>query len=440
MSRLRIQPLTRPLHGSVPVPCDRLIAERQLLLAALSRGTCQIRGASLVSRVEPLLAALSSLGVEVSAAEATELTVHGRGLWWPGGHRQGAYAGDAATFGLLASVLAPQHFETSLELTLRRPTAALERVLDALQGRGAHIAGAEDGHRLVLRGPDERLLPIDHALPTTDVELKSCLLLSGLFANGATLVQESVMAADHTERLLSALSLPVESLGTAVRLHPPADANAIAAFDSVVPGDFSCAAVLLGAAALVPGSVVTTRGTGLNPTRTGWLDALRWMGGNTGLTPHGSALGEPIGEVTVQHHPLRARELGGEILARASADVAMLVALMARARGVSTLHEMAQLSEPERERAPRLITVLDAFGVPARLGHDELTVQGDPERPLRAAVVDGRGDANLVLLASLLGLVADGVTVVDGAEELGPAFPRFAGTLRALGASIEVET
>ncbi|HYQ14818.1 MAG TPA: 3-phosphoshikimate 1-carboxyvinyltransferase, partial [Polyangiaceae bacterium] len=253
------------------------------------------------------------------------------------------------------------------------------------------------------------------------------------------LIHEPVLSRDHTERMFAALGLPVVGIGSAVSLHPPADPLAIRGFEADLPGDISAAAFVLAAAQLVPSSSVSTRRTGLNPTRTGILDMIRLFGGRTGITPNDDSLGEPYGEVSSRFGPLRGIKISGELALRGMDEIPVACVLAAKARGVTEISDVADLRDDVSDRLAALVGLLRAFGVSASDKPDGLLIEGEPERPLRAARVSSGGDHRIAMAAVLLALAADGESVIDDADPIAVSFPRFVGTLRALGADIEVQ-
>jgi 3-phosphoshikimate 1-carboxyvinyltransferase len=253
------------------------------------------------------------------------------------------------------------------------------------------------------------------------------------------LIHEPVLSRDHTERMFDALGLPVQAVGSAVSLHPPADPLSIRGFDADIPGDISAAAFLLAAAQLAPGSSVSTRRTGLNPTRAGILDMIRLFGGRTGITPTGDSLGEPFGEVSSRGAPLRGIKISGELALRGMDEVPVACVLAAKARGVTEISDVAELREEASDRLAAMAGLLREFGVSASEKPDGLVIEGEPERPLKAAKVSSDGDHRVAMAAVLLALAADGESVIDDADPIAVSFPRFVGTLRALGADIEVQ-
>ena len=242
---------------------------------------------------------------------------------------------------LLTGVLAGQPFKTELVGSATNSRRRMRAVTEPLVRRGAQISGrAAPGRseRAVLaaarsaRSTTERLAPIDYVMSRPNDHAKGALLFSGLFASGPTLIHEPVLSRDHTERMFDALGLPVQAAGSMVSLHPPADPLAIRGFDADIPGDISAAAFVLAAAQLVPDSSVSTRRTGLNPTRAGILDMIRLFGGRTGITPTGDSLGEPFGEVSSRGAPLRGIKISGELALRGMDEVPVACVLARQAR------------------------------------------------------------------------------------------------------------
>jgi len=449
VARLIVKPLGRPLSGSVPVPADKSISHRALILAALAGGRSQLRGFSYGEDNVATQRAFSQMGVSIEDDSHGTLRVHGVGLDGLAEPSADIDCGNSGTtMRLLSGVLAGQPFAARLigdaSLT-RRP---MGRIVNPLRARGAVIAGsprpgaADEVTAPLEIGPlpaGRRLEPLEYQLPVASAQVKSALLLSGLWASGPTLVREPLVSRDHTERLLNALGVPVETAGPLVKLHPPADPKSIRPFDVDLPGDLSAAAFLLVAGVLLEGSSVTTRNTGINPTRSGLMDIVKRLGGQLTVTPRGESLGEPFGEMTARGSALRGASIGGELALRAIDEIPICAALAARATGATRFFDVAELRVKESDRIAAIVALLGAFGVEAVEHEDGFSVEGRPSGPLRAANVDSRGDHRIAMTATVLGLLGDGPTVVEDVGCIATSFPRFVGTLRALGAEIEVE-
>jgi 3-phosphoshikimate 1-carboxyvinyltransferase len=450
MARFVVTPAKRKLEGSVPVPSDQAIGHRAIVLAALSRGTCRVRGLSRREGDVAMLRAFASLGVGIDEDESGKGTtvVRGTGLTAltapPGPIDCGS---QGPVMRLLAGVLAAQPFRTTLSgdaSLARRPMGRLARPLRA---RGASIEGEvnpsnKDEITAPLRvgplPPGARLQGLEYRMPAASAQVKGALLLSGLYASAETTIYEPTISRDHTERMLSSLGIHIQVAGTLLRLEPPDSARALPEFDIELPGDLSAAAFVLCAGAVVPESLVSTRRTSLNPTRAGILEMIRAFRGAAGTESNGDVLGEPYGVASVRHAELRATTIGGELVSRGLDEIPIASALAARARGTTEFTDVEPLRMKGADRVTRIVELLRAFGVRAEEREGGFAVEGRPDAPLTAARVSSHGDHRLAMTAAVLGLVADGPTEVLDVDSVATSFPRFAGTLRALGAEIEV--
>jgi len=447
MTSLRVHPATQPLQGRVGIPSDKSISHRALIFSALAQGRSRLAGFSYGEDNVSTLAALRSLGVSIDDDGRGTIVVGGVGL---DGFREPAGDLDCGNSGttmrLMCGVLAAQPFRSRMTGDASLSGRPMKRVAEPLRLRGAVIDGrphpkkAGDITAPLEIGPlptGRKLSGLEYALPIASAQVKSALLLSGLFATGPTIVSEPLLSRDHTERMLQAMGAEIATLGTTVRLDPPASANALQPFDVQLPGDLSAAAFALVAAALVEGSCVTTLQTGTNPSRTGIIDILRAHGAGLSTLPQGAVLNEPIGELSVEHRPLRATLVAGEVATRAIDEIPIACALAARARGATEIADVAELRVKESDRLAQMAQVLTAFGVECEERPDGLVIQGRPEAPLKAARVGSHGDHRIAMTAAVLALVADGPTLIEDTACIATSFPNFAGTLRALGARVE---
>lgn len=445
MTRLLVRPCRAPLRGSVPVPSDRSITHRASIIAGLSNGPCELRGFAYANDNRNTLSILRALGVRSEDDGRGTVRIRGVGLAGLRAPEEPIDCGHSETaLRLLTGVLAAQPFASRLVGVPRLERRDVSCIVDPLRRRGARILGRQHGHGLLppldIAGvePNTRLHAVDHVLTDANDHAKGALLLSGLFADGPTTVHERVVARDHTERLLDALRIPIETLGSVLRLHPPSDALAIGGFVFDLPGDISSASFLLVAAQLVPDSMVSTRRTGLNPTRSAILEIIRLFGGRMGITPSGDSMGEAYGEVSSRGSVLRATPVAGEIAQRALDEIPIVCALAARAKGVTEISDVASLHDDDPSRIQALCSLLRAYGVNVEARPDGLAIEGKPDEPLRAVSIASGGDHRLAMTAAVLALVGDAESVIEDADCIAVSFPRFVGTLRALGAELEV--
>jgi 3-phosphoshikimate 1-carboxyvinyltransferase len=449
MTDLLVHRATKPLVGSVPVPSDKSIGHRALLLASIARGRSRIAGFSYGEDNVSTANALRALGVKIDDVSKTAIEVDGVGLFGLKAADRTLDCGNSGTtMRLLAGLLCGQPFTSILEgdeTLMRRP---MMRVAEPLRMRGATVEGAPHKTkvgeitaplRVGPQPPGTPLGALEYASAVASAQVKSAILLSGLYAHGVTLFNEPTVSRDHTERMMRAMGVPLETVGSIVRIDPAGWSGELAALDAEIPGDISAAAFLLVAAQLVEGSRVTARGVGVNPTRTGILEIARDMGAGLGVESGGERSGEPIGEVHAWSAPLRGVAIGGEVVPRAIDEIPIVCALAARASGRTTISDAAELRVKESDRIATMARVLRAFGVTCEERPDGLVIEGT-DAPLTPADVESKGDHRIAMTACVLGLVASGAepTRVRDVDCIATSFPKFVGTLRALGAELSV--
>jgi 3-phosphoshikimate 1-carboxyvinyltransferase len=424
---VRVEPVPA-LTGHVAVPGDKSISHRAVLIGSISEGDTRIAGFGRSADTESTIAAARMLGVEIVEDDVDTLTVHGVGLR---GLREPAGAIDCGNAGtlmrLLCGVLAGQHGRFELVGDESLSARPMERVAEPLRLMGAAVE-TTDGHApLVVEGSS--LVTISYKLPLPSAQVKSSVLLAGLFAAGdETTVVEPIPTRDHTERLLALAGAVVRRRPSSVSILP---AKRLALGEVEIPGDFSSAAPLLVAAAIVPGSAVTVHGVGLNPGRIGLLDVLERMGARVAIYNRRAIGGEPAGDVEV-----RASELVGTTVSAAEVpamvDELPLFALAAgHARGESVVRGASELRVKETDRIEAVVEELRRLGGHVRATQDGFRVRGVPAR-LRGGVVDARGDHRLAMLGAVAGVSSREGVEVRGAEAVELSFPGFFDVLEQL--------
>ena len=428
MSQLTVKSRT-PLRGRVCVPGDKSISHRALLLGALASGDSRVQGFLFAGDCLATLACLRALGIEVEA-DATRLTIHGRGLYGlntPAGPLNCARSGT--TMRLLMGLLAGQSFTSRLtgeDQLLRRP---MQRVVHPLRRMGAEIQDTDGYAPVTVRG--QELHGVDHTLVIPSAQVKSAVLLAGLYADGATTVRQPVSSRDHTERVISAMGASIETDKLSVTLSP----SPLSPISLTIPGDISSAAFPLVAATLLPASEVTIEGVGLNPTRTGLLDVLLAMGGRITVDEDGEQGNEPVGVVTARSSELQGVEVGGDTVVRMIDEFPVLAVAMTQAHGTALVRDAAELRVKETDRIATLVTELRALGAKIESLPDGFAIEG-PTR-LRGAVVDSHGDHRLAMALAVAGLVAQGEVTIRNASCISDSFPSFVPLMRTLGADYD---
>lgn len=451
MTDLVVHPAEKPLEGSVPVPTDKSIGHRALLFSAIANGTSKISkfagGEDNVSTANALRAMGVGIDMVESGQGAREVTVRGVGIFGLKKPEAPLDCGNSGTtMRLFCGLLAPQEFPTRLIGDASLSGRPMMRVVKPLTMRGAKITGVPHPKKsgditapLDIAGlaEGEYLSALEYESPVSSAQVKSAILLSGLYAHGPTYFREPTVSRDHTERMMQALGVPLRTMGTVVELDPAGWRGVMDPFEVEVPGDLSAAAFLLVAAQMVPRSRVTARAVGVNPTRTGILEILRDMGAKVAVDAQREQNGEPVAELHAHASDLRAARIGGEVVARAIDEVPIACALAARAHGTTEITDAEELRVKESDRLAAMAGVLRAFGVGCEERKDGLVVVGRQDK-LTAASIDSKGDHRIAMTAAVLALAADGPTKITDVDCIATSFPRFVGTLRALGARVDV--
>ncbi|MFN2389701.1 MAG: 3-phosphoshikimate 1-carboxyvinyltransferase [Actinomycetota bacterium] len=421
MKRTRSRP-DAPLVGEVRVPGDKSISHRALLLAVLAPGSSAIDGINLGADVRATIACLRALGARcVLDEDNLRVEVESSGQ---GSLQEPAVVLDAANSGTtlrcLVGVCAGIDGVSVLtgdESLRRRP---MLRVVAPLRQMGATIDGRAHADRapLVVRGGS--LHPVDLELQVASAQVKTAVLLAALGATGTTSVAEPGASRDHTERMLRAAGVPVAGDGRTVAVTGPARPRARS---WAVPGDLSSAMFLVVGALLLPGSELTIRDVGLNPTRTPALDVLRAMGADVSAEIERSDGGEPVGHVTVRHSPLAGVAVDPELVPGLIDEIPALAIAASRAEGETLITGAAELRAKESDRIDALVAGLRALGVDAEPRPDGMLIRGPA--PLTGGAVDARGDHRVALAFGIAGLVATGNVRIKGWSSVDTSFPGF---------------
>jgi len=417
------------IRGSVRVPGDKSISHRAALFNALGEGQASITNFSPGADCGSTLACLRALGVEVRRdGDRVEVLGHGlRGFSEPGDVLDCGNAGTTMRLfsGTLAGagVFAVLSGDSSLR---RRPMA---RVVEPLRRAGARIAG-RDGGRLppLAISPVARLQGVEHRPEVASAQVKSALLLSGLFADGETSVVEPAPSRDHTERLLRAMGADLEISGPRITLSP---VDSLRCVDVEVPGDFSSAAFWLALGVVHPAAEIHIHNVGLNPTRTGFLTILHNMGAHVELENERDVAGEPVVDLVAWSSSLRGTTVGGDLVPLAIDEIPLVALLGLFAEGETVVRDAAELRAKESDRLAVVADGLSALGARIEATQDGWRVEPSP---LRAARVDSAGDHRMAMLFALAGALGGGVEIA-GADSVSISYPSFWADLDALGAS-----
>jgi 3-phosphoshikimate 1-carboxyvinyltransferase len=410
------------IEGAIAVPGVKGISQRAVLLGGIADGESEIRGFGPAADTEAAVSVVRQLGVEVDDDGGETVRVRGVGLRGLRGTEDPLDCGNAGTVLRLASgILAGQEGRfvlTGDESLSRRPH---ERVAEPLRRMGARVETTNGGAPLLIEGG--KLSPIRYVLPVASAQVKSAVLLAGLFADaGPTTVVERVPTRDHTERLLREIGVSVARRGANVRVSP---VERLPAFEVEIAGDFSAAAPFIVAATLLHGSELLVRSVNVNPLRTGLLDVLERMGANIAVFNRQTVSGEPVADLEVRSASLVATAVRpGEV--PALIDELPLFALAASmARGESIVRGARELRAKETDRIETVTNALRALGGRITPGDDGFRVRGVPTRPKGGGVVSARGDHRIAMLGAVGGLVSREGATIEDAESVTVSFPGF---------------
>ena len=427
MTKQIVRP-ARTISGSLEVPGDKSISHRYAMLAALAEGASNIAHFSAAADCRSTLECLSRLGAKVEA-NGDSVRITGAGLAGLRKSRRTLDAGNSGTtMRLLTGILAGQEFRSTVDgdASLRR--RPMRRVLDPLTKMGAQIQARDAGYApLKIEGTP--LSAVEYTLPVPSAQVKSAVLLAGLFAEGVTSVIEPVRTRDHTELALAEFGARLDHDGRAVRVHgrPRLTGRALA-----VPGDLSSAVFFLAAAMVLPESSIVIHNVGLNPTRSAVLDVLGSMGAPIGLVSVRSEHGELVGDLAIRHEPLMGGVLEGDVIAQLIDELPAIAVLAPYTEQGIEIRNAAELRVKESDRIAALVENLRRMGAQVEERPDGLRVEGRSAGRLRGAEIEPRGDHRMAMAFAVAALGAEGDTVIRGAECAAVSYPDFFATLERL--------
>ncbi len=429
---LRITPGTT-CAGTLAVPGDKSISHRALLFGALADGVTTITNFLDSEDTQATRGCLAAMGVTIDSGETVR--VRGVGLHGLIAPPATLWTGNSGTTTrLLLGILAGQPFTAVLAGDASLSRRPMDRVAIPLAQMGSTIKGQGERCQPPITVRGGALHAIAYISPVASAQVKSAILLAGLYADGVTSVTEPHKSRDHTERMLRGFGVAVEEDSLTVRVR---GGQRLCAQAIRVPGDISSAAFFLVAGAVTPGARVTVRGVGVNPTRAGLLDVLRAMGAR--LTVHEERLegGEPVADLTVEHGPLTGTEIRGAVIPRLIDELPVLAVAAACARGTTVIADAKELRVKESDRIATVSRFLRDMGAEIEECEDGMVIHGG--RPLHGAEVESDGDHRIAMSAAIAALAAGASCHIHGAETIATSFPTFTTLLQSLGPGVSEE-
>lgn len=415
------------LHGEITVPGDKSISHRAVMFGSLADGTTRIthflNGADCLSTIS----CFRKMGIKITQKDS-EILVHGKGL-------HGLCAPDSildvgnsgTTTRLISGILAGQNFVSELNGDASIQTRPMKRIMTPLLSMGADIISIQDNGCAPLRITGRPLHAVHYNSPVASAQVKSCVLLAGMYADGITSVTEPVLSRNHTEIMLNYFGADVTSRGTTASIHPN---PVLEAREINVPGDISSAAYFIAAGLLTPGSEILIRNVGINPTRDGILQVCRNMGADITLM-NVSHDGEPTADLLVRTSSLHGTTVEGDIIPALIDEIPMIAVMAAFAEGTTIIKDAQELKVKESDRIEVMTENLKRMGADIEATDDGMIIRGGV--PLHGAVIDSHLDHRIAMSFAVAGTICDGPMMIEGAECVNISYPEFYQDLYRLG-------
>ncbi len=415
------------IKGEISLPGDKSISHRAIMLGSIAQGKTRVKGFSDCADCRNTLNAFLKLGIEIEDHSQGELTIHGQGLKGLTSAKGIIDVGNSGTtMRLLSGILAGQDFSSTItgdEYLQRRP---MKRIILPLREMGANISSPDDNHPpITIVG--QKLHPIDYHSPVASAQVKSCVLLAGLYAKGRTSLTESSPSRDHTERMLKYLNGPIEIKGTAIFIEGVSELEARAI---TIPGDISSAAFFIITCLLLKNSEIRIKGVGINPTRTGIIDILKKMGADIVIENVHELCGEPVADIIVKSSNLRGANIGGALIPRIIDEIPVLAVAATQAEGVTEISDAQELRVKESDRIGNVVSELSKMGASIKEKEDGMVISGG--KRLAGSSVNSFGDHRMAMALTIGGLIADGETTINDAACIDTSFPHFMDALNRM--------
>ena len=419
--------------GSIRVPGDKSISHRSIMLGSLAEGVTKIEGFLEGEDALATLQAFRDMGVVIEGPEEGCVTVNGVGLHGLEKPSGPLYVGNSGTsMRLLSGILAGQKFDTELTGDISLTKRPMNRVANPLREMGATVDTAENGRPPMKISGGAQLKPIDYAMPMASAQVKSCVLLAGLYADGTTRVTEPAPTRDHTERMLRGFGYEVNREANTISVE---SGGKLTATHIDIPADISSATFFLVAAAIAPNSNITLTHVGINPTRIGVVNILKLMGADLTLSNEREVGGEPVADITVKYAPLKGIRIPEDQVPLAIDEFPALLVAAACAEGETILTGAEELRVKETDRIQAMADGLETLGIECETTPDGIIVQGGE---LKGGAVESFHDHRIAMSFTIAALRSRGEITVNNCANVATSFPNFTELAKSVGISLEV--
>ncbi|HZW69051.1 MAG TPA: 3-phosphoshikimate 1-carboxyvinyltransferase [Pseudogracilibacillus sp.] len=412
--------LTKPILGELCIPGDKSISHRAIMLGSLAKGKTQIDnfldGEDCLHTIE----IFKQMGVKIKQSN-TNVTIESEGFHAFTEPLEPLYFGNSGTTArLMLGILCNLPFHTVLHGDPHLTIRPMDRVVTPLRKMGAKIDGRQGGSYLPLAIRGERMQGITYDIPVKSAQVKSAILLAGLFAEGETRIRELAKTRDHTENILAAFGVDIMVDGNEVTVS---NKGGLSPVDVTVPGDISSAAFFLVAASIVPDSKLTLLNVGLNKTRTGIIDVLQDMGAQLTISNERMSAGEPIGDITVAYSELHSTEISGDLIPRLIDEIPIIALLATQAHGNTVIKNAEELRVKETDRIKAVVEVLTTLGANVEEKEDGMIIYG--KSSLTGGSIKSYADHRMAMLAAIASLIAKDKVVIDDISSIAVSYPTF---------------
>lgn len=416
----RLTKSKEPLTGTVHIPGDKSISHRAVIFGSLAKGTTHITHFLNGEDCQRTIEIFRSFGVQIEQ-EDSNVVIKSEGVESFREPLVPLYFGNSGTTArLLLGLLTAFPFHTVVYGDLHLTKRPMDRVITPLKQMGANLDGRKDGLYLPLSIRGNALQSITYESPVKSAQVKSAILLAGLFAEGQTTVVEGTKTRNHTENMLEAFGADITFQENAISIQK---GKSLRATDVQVPGDISSAAFILVAAAIVPGSSVTIKDAGLNKTRAGILTVLEQMGSRFTITNEKVTGGESTGDITIHHHPLQGITIDGDIIPTLIDEIPIIALLATQAKGQTVIKDAEELRVKETDRIQAVVEVLQALGASVAETKDGMIIEG--ETALKGNFIKGYHDHRMAMMGAIASLIAEGETTIDDVSSINISYPSF---------------
>ncbi|MFC1555543.1 3-phosphoshikimate 1-carboxyvinyltransferase [candidate division KSB1 bacterium] len=407
--------------GSIDSPGDKSISIRSVLFASIADGISRVDGLGTGEDILSAVSCVKQLGINVEKMSENRLTIHGKGLRGFEPSSEPIYCGNSGTtMRLLAGILAGQKRAYTLSGDESLNTRPMKRIIDPLKEMGSGINSSENNGCAPLKIEPSGIRGITYHLPVASAQVKSAILLSGLYSRNKTTVIEPAPSRDHTELMLASQGVDIDISGNTITLSPPSHLNS---FEMSVPGDISGAAFFMVLGALLPDSDITIRNTGINETRSGIIDVLTRMGAKIELLNRRISSGEPVADIRVRHSQLRSVTISGEEIPKLIDEIPVIAVAAAAAQGITVIKDAKELRVKETDRISAVCENLMKMGADIEEKEDGMIINGGNK--LRGTQIESYGDHRIAMAFAIAGTIADNSTEITGSEWADISYPGF---------------